>query len=830
MTNNEDKEWFLFHSIGKALKEWLQKPQKKDFIDQLLREAKKKAQENGPEIKEGFDPDFILIDKTKGIFMIDSKNVKTKQADEAFNKAINQCKVFKSILEILFEATLNVNPFDKINFKMGVNLLTPTQRIGLVYSDDVDETTQDELNKEKVKIFKYLKEFNPNILGSIKCYLFEENILIIIACDKINYILIEEFNLDFLATIGRSCEYEFIVEQKYCKILEDQEIDKSKISIRILSYIKKFFNKDIGDSIIFIENKYKKMNIKDKLNLVSDIKVFEVKNSSNIKNEYEPNNIILCFAPPFSIDMTKKRLKDEKKKINTFIKYYTPCEFIALDLADLQNLSEINFYFLNNRFVLFAGKLNGNEFYYDFIDYMEDDFCKYFKKLKESNEIIKTKFYLFHYEFRVHFLTVCEELNIDLLFVNEEMIFKQIYKNSFFYILPCDLQHSFDIFKRFFAFRFIDEINIFIDDIMSSKGIDKLHYSLDKNLANKVKTFLITLDSSQFILSDQENYCLALKNIGFDFEVENLNKVYRCNKKIFDYIKPFYEFSNYLNDEVAADYRQFASFLEFKEFIIKELKDRNKSIDKTKSDSKIKLTDLISRIEMHLPLSEVECANKADGFDIVEIGVFEWELLKTIETAINEAIDKKANMNDILVVINERFDTFDPVNDLNEEEEADLVSLTNIINNIKNEDFDLKTGMVSDDKLLSVFYGFFKKSLREIIKHPNICIDTLKEALKYKNWLIELIPYQLKSKYPICKIIEFKNQSLIEQFTNDVRSLYSSEFKHVIYIVTGTGYSHNNMSSLSRDISEYLRLGHYFFMSRATMNLKIIYVKEGHEN
>jgi hypothetical protein len=96
-----------------------------------------------------------------------------------------------------------------------INLLTPTQRIGLVYSDDVDETTQDELNKEKVKIFKYLKEFNLNILGSIKCYLFEENILIIIACDKINFILIEEFNLDFLATIGRSCEYEFIVEQKY---------------------------------------------------------------------------------------------------------------------------------------------------------------------------------------------------------------------------------------------------------------------------------------------------------------------------------------------------------------------------------------------------------------------------------------------------------------------------------------------------------------------------------------------------------------------------------------------------------------------------------------
>jgi hypothetical protein len=89
----------------------------------LLKEAKKKTQENGPEMKEGFDRNFILINKTKGIFMIDSKIVNNKQADafikQAFNKAFNQCKVFKSILEILLEATLNVNPFDKINFKMG---------------------------------------------------------------------------------------------------------------------------------------------------------------------------------------------------------------------------------------------------------------------------------------------------------------------------------------------------------------------------------------------------------------------------------------------------------------------------------------------------------------------------------------------------------------------------------------------------------------------------------------------------------------------------------------------------------------------------------------
>jgi hypothetical protein len=51
MTNNEDKEWFLFHSIGKAFKEWLQKPQKKDIFDQLLKEAKKKDSRQWPRNK-----------------------------------------------------------------------------------------------------------------------------------------------------------------------------------------------------------------------------------------------------------------------------------------------------------------------------------------------------------------------------------------------------------------------------------------------------------------------------------------------------------------------------------------------------------------------------------------------------------------------------------------------------------------------------------------------------------------------------------------------------------------------------------------------------------
>jgi hypothetical protein len=102
--------------------------------------------------------------------MIDSKNVNNKQADafikQAFNKAFNQCKVFKSILEILLEATLNVNPFDKINFKMGAYI--PDGLKSSINNDNcfiIDNKDFDDFDALKLKFSTCLLiRYSPNVL------------------------------------------------------------------------------------------------------------------------------------------------------------------------------------------------------------------------------------------------------------------------------------------------------------------------------------------------------------------------------------------------------------------------------------------------------------------------------------------------------------------------------------------------------------------------------------------------------------------------------------------------------------------------------------------
>ena len=60
----------------------------------------------------------------------------------------------------------------------------------------------------------------------------------------------------------------------------------------------------------------------------------------------------------------------------------------------------------------------------------------------------------------------------------------------------------------------------------------------------------------------------------------------------------------------------------------------------------------------------------------------------------------------------------------------------------------------------------------------------------------------------------------------DFRNLYSSEFKHVIYIYTEDCCINYDVLYLSDDRKAFYSLGHYIFLSRATINFKIIYVKD----
>ena len=86
-------------------------------FDQLLELAKEKIlKQESPKLK-AFDPDFILVNKKYGIYLIDSKNVNdNKYSQKPFDKAINQCRVFKSFLIVL-------NPeYEKLDFHMGAYL------------------------------------------------------------------------------------------------------------------------------------------------------------------------------------------------------------------------------------------------------------------------------------------------------------------------------------------------------------------------------------------------------------------------------------------------------------------------------------------------------------------------------------------------------------------------------------------------------------------------------------------------------------------------------------------------------------------------------------
>ena len=104
----EDGDWYLIHEIGEPMQKLLEEKPKKNFFEELLDRVKDKIGYN-----EGYAPDFVFMNKKYGIFLIDSKNVTENNALEAFQKAINQCKIFKLILETLNE------DYAKLPFYMG---------------------------------------------------------------------------------------------------------------------------------------------------------------------------------------------------------------------------------------------------------------------------------------------------------------------------------------------------------------------------------------------------------------------------------------------------------------------------------------------------------------------------------------------------------------------------------------------------------------------------------------------------------------------------------------------------------------------------------------
>ena len=123
------------------------------------------------------------------------------------------------------------------------------------------------MNK-KVKVFYYLNDLNTS-LKKIKCYLFEETILLIAECEcEVKYFFIDDFNSNYFDTF-RNLAVQFVIELKYLRELKEKRFDKNNIVIEKKYHkLKEFIKNDIGDSIIIVENKYKELNMKDKLGLV----------------------------------------------------------------------------------------------------------------------------------------------------------------------------------------------------------------------------------------------------------------------------------------------------------------------------------------------------------------------------------------------------------------------------------------------------------------------------------------------------------------------------------------------------------------------------------
>ena len=965
---NMNKEWYLFHSIGKSINTWLTKKDFKGLFNKLHGEAKDRVN-----IENARDPDFILIHKNYGIFMIDSKNVNEKQAKESFNKALNQSKVFKSFLEILFEGTPNFSDFNKLNFFMGacipeiednlnldknnfiitktellndkcleaklsanekietsiyddiirffasiktkfdkgmsldpintidsglmtktinkieemdsligkkyiingpagsgktyrimnniIDVLTPYTELGLVYSDDLKiyNKTKDEIKKlnKKIRIFKYLNdvyelanlisnELNNSSVNS-KVFIFHKNyeslnFLLIAYGGENNFIIINTFDSKYLAKLSELCS-EFIVESGFQMVLTD--IKKNQIKILQRSFLKETIEKEIGNSILFINSKFKEMNMfgfdlfsrnctleieeekaknenKKGTNKHSRIHVFEIEDHDNILNEYEPNIIILCFASLYAIDKIKDKIKKEKEKARLYdsIKYYHPCDFNELDLNSLK--FEIDFYCLNNHFVLFVGKYDDNQYYYDILDFKEnDDFILTFKKLNGVKKI-KT-FYSFNKELTNKLRSVCEILGIKLIIIDEEdNALTNIFKNSFFLVKPCDFALTLYTFETLMAFEKIRDIHIFADDMMSSIQTHSKHKypPLCENTRNKIKTFLVTFDSNQCTEYNLSSIEATVENVDFPFDIESLDTVYRCNKKVFDYLMPFYEYSNYLRYDDTPVEKEFDSFLEFKTFINKEVerirRENEDVLNRTYRN--IRLAEPLVDIVKSMPYQKIKCGNTADSFDVIEVSVSKERLLESIEKAIAKAINAKGSVNEIGVILGYNH-SLDKENQRGIDEYNREGNFTDLVDSIE---LVSRNGSLRRHEWHASFSKdmFSKDSYFNAILNSNIFLfsQKLSPYLEFIN-LLE----NLKQKYSKkCTIINIIFENFATDQGKSIKYLYSSEFKHLIYVIPGPcRISHND--SFEKNI---YRFEPYFIISRATMNLTIIYVKE----
>jgi hypothetical protein len=154
----ENHDSYLIHEPGKAIQSWLEKRFGKSWFSKLLEKSKSKINMK----VNAFAPDFLLFNKVNGIFLIDSKHVKNiKTARPSYEKAINQSKVFISLLTVL-------NPdIDKLDFHIGAYM--PVKMINNKFNDKKNLFIIDD-NDFKLMQFSMI---NRNFLDTINEDIYE---------------------------------------------------------------------------------------------------------------------------------------------------------------------------------------------------------------------------------------------------------------------------------------------------------------------------------------------------------------------------------------------------------------------------------------------------------------------------------------------------------------------------------------------------------------------------------------------------------------------------------------------------------------------------------
>ena len=109
-----------------------------------------------------------------------------------------------------------------------------------------------------------------------------------------------------------------------------------------------------------------------------------ISNYSELLSSYKIINIIrLCVSSSFATNIIKKEIKKNKKILSSSTKIYTPCE--CLDPKIFKKLKEVLVY-CNDDYIIFKGKINANDYLYDFFPYNHDILMQCLDQMKLISE------------------------------------------------------------------------------------------------------------------------------------------------------------------------------------------------------------------------------------------------------------------------------------------------------------------------------------------------------------------------------------------------------------------------------------------------------------